>query len=95
MLSSRFIERPCLKIWWRTLEEDTTVDLWYTHTKRWGKVGRDRQHTETDRETGRHSQRDTERKGGITGRKALKSIITGASSFTVTSACQSEDAFHF
>lgn len=55
MLSSRFIERPCLKIWWRTFEDDTTVDLWYTDSKRWGKVGRDKQHTETDRQENRET----------------------------------------
>lgn len=45
----------------------------------------------------RDRQEDSHREGGrrrITGRKALKSI-TGASSFPVTSAYKSEDAFHF
>lgn len=53
-------------------------------------------HTHRDRhilrETDRHTQ--TEREEVITGRKEIQSIITCTSSFSVTCACQSEDAFH-
>lgn len=90
-----------LKVHWETLSQNMVESTWrryyswplvYRH-KEVGEVGRDRQHTETDRQENRETQRG--RKGGNNiGRKALKSIITGASSFPVTS-CQSENAFHF
>lgn len=67
-------------------------------THRWEEGGRDEQHTYTQRQT--HTERDrqtytdTEREEVITGRKEIQSIITCTSSFSVTSACQPEDAFH-